>query len=91
MRRHQRIEQAYFEALAQLPEPLMPSPEAQAMMLETLVEIDRLLDGLSLQVRQAFLITEEASPRMAMQLSWRLGLPIHPVPRCKSFRLAVGL
>lgn len=53
--RRARIEQAYLDALAALPEPVAPSPEARAIVIETLVEIDQMLDGLGAPVRQAFL------------------------------------
>lgn len=54
-RRRERIERAYLEALAQVPEALAPSPEERAVLLETLVEIDRLLSGLPPLVKRAFL------------------------------------
>lgn len=53
--RHRQIEQAYLDALALMPEQHAPSPEARAIMLETLIEIDRLLDGLAVEARKAFL------------------------------------
>ena len=58
LRRHQRIENAYLEALAQLPETLAPLPEVQVIAIEALAEIDRRLDGLPLRVRQAFLLSQ---------------------------------
>ncbi len=56
--RRRAIEQAYLDALASLPEPVAPPPEARLMVLETLVEIDRLLDGLPVQVKKAFLLAQ---------------------------------
>lgn len=53
--RRREVERAYLEALAQMPEDLAPSPEERAIVLETLLEIDRILDGLPPKVRQAFL------------------------------------
>lgn len=52
------IERAYLEALACQPEPLVPSPEQRALILETLYEIDALLDALSPQVKSAFLLSQ---------------------------------
>ncbi|MNP03110.1 putative RNA polymerase sigma factor FecI [compost metagenome] len=49
------LEQAYLEALANLPEALAPSPEQRWLLLETLQALDELLDGLAPQVRRAFL------------------------------------
>ncbi|KES20134.1 MULTISPECIES: sigma-70 family RNA polymerase sigma factor [Pseudomonas] len=49
------LEQAYLDALAQLPEDSMPSPEQRWLLLETLHALDELLDGLPALVRRAFL------------------------------------
>ncbi len=56
--RRQQLERAYLEALAQAPQALALSPEARALLLETLDEIDRLLDGLPPAVRRAFLLSQ---------------------------------
>ena len=56
--RRRSLEQAYFEALSALPEPQAPSPEQQAIILETLQEIDAMLDGLAPPVRRAFLMAQ---------------------------------
>ena len=37
---------------------MQPSPEAQALILETLIELDALLDRLPARVRQAFLLAQ---------------------------------
>ncbi|WP_192561120.1 sigma-70 family RNA polymerase sigma factor [Pseudomonas gozinkensis] len=49
------LEQAYLNALAQLPEDCVPSPEQRWILLETLQALDELLDGLPRPVRRAFL------------------------------------
>lgn len=56
--RREKLEKAYLEALAQVPNKTAWSPEARAIMLETLVELDRLLDGLPATVRRAFLLSQ---------------------------------
>ena len=56
--RRQQLEQAYLEALAMVPEACAPSEEDRAILLETLHEIDRMLDGLPAPVRRAFLLTQ---------------------------------
>jgi RNA polymerase sigma factor (sigma-70 family) len=56
--RRRSLEQAYLDALAALTEPMAPSPEQQAILLETLQEIDAMLDGLAPRVRQAFLMAQ---------------------------------
>ena len=54
---HQRrsLEQAYLNALANLPDTCVPSPEQRWLVLETLQALDELLDGLPVLVRRAFL------------------------------------
>ncbi len=56
--RRQALERAYLEALAARPEEVQPSPEDQALILETLTELDALLDRLPARVRQAFLLAQ---------------------------------
>lgn len=53
--RREQIERAFLETLAQWPETVAPSAEEKACLLETLIEIDRLLDGLPTVVKRAFL------------------------------------
>jgi len=52
------LEQAYLDALAQLPEDCVPSPEQRWLWLETLQALDELLDGLPGVVRRAFLLSQ---------------------------------
>lgn len=52
------LERAYLSALAQLPEPEVPSPEQRLLVLETLHEIDALLDALPRLVKRAFLLSQ---------------------------------
>lgn len=56
--RRRSLEQAYLEALANLPEACSISPEEQEILLQTLHRIDALLDQLPRQVRQAFLLSQ---------------------------------
>ncbi len=56
--RRRSLEQAYLEALAQEPELQECSPEKRLLMLETLLQLDAMLDGLGLKVRQAFLFAQ---------------------------------
>ncbi|WP_271407841.1 RNA polymerase sigma factor [Pseudomonas sp. Q1-7] len=53
--RRNDLERAYLEELAQAPQDLHPNPEDQALILESLREIDRLLGQLSSKARAAFL------------------------------------
>jgi len=54
----QALERSYLEALASLPEQQAPSPEQRLMILETLHEIDAMLDALPPKVRTVFLLSQ---------------------------------
>lgn len=54
----QALERAYLAALAELHEPLAPSPEQRWLILETLHEIDAMLDTLPSTVKRAFLLSQ---------------------------------
>jgi len=56
--RRQQIERAYLESLSQMAEPFAPGPETHHAVIETLIDIDRLLDGLPGKVRQALLLRQ---------------------------------
>ncbi|MBV4500516.1 sigma-70 family RNA polymerase sigma factor [Pseudomonas shirazensis] len=58
MFRRRYLEQAYLETLALSPEPLDISPETRALIIETLMEIDRMLDGLGGRAREIFLLAQ---------------------------------
>lgn len=56
--RRLEIERAYLDALAHQPQPLAPSPEDRALVLEALYEIDAMLQRLSERARRAFLLAQ---------------------------------
>ena len=56
--RRQRVEQVYLEALAAQPEQYLPSLEHQAMILETLVQLQAMLDRMPHRVEQAFYMAQ---------------------------------
>lgn len=56
--RRQALERAYLEALAALPEPLAMPPEERLELLQTLDEIDAMLDGLAPKAREAFVLSQ---------------------------------
>ncbi|WP_066271875.1 sigma-70 family RNA polymerase sigma factor [Hydrogenophaga palleronii] len=76
--RRREVERAYVDALARLPEALAPSPEERAIVLETLCEIDRILDGLPARVRQAFLWAQLDGMPYA-EIAERLGVSLSSV------------
>lgn len=56
--RRQEVEQAWLETLAAKPEDVAPSPEQQAILLETLYELDSMLHTLPEKVMRAFLLSQ---------------------------------
>ncbi|MEG1766907.1 MAG: sigma-70 family RNA polymerase sigma factor [Comamonas sp.] len=56
--RRQKLERAWLAELALVPAAFAPSPEDQAIVLETLTAIDTMLDGLSAKARRAFLLSQ---------------------------------
>ncbi|HDS1697792.1 MULTISPECIES: sigma-70 family RNA polymerase sigma factor [Pseudomonas] len=79
---HQRrsLEQAYLDALAQLPEQHVPSPEQRWVLLETLQALDELLDGLKPAIRKAFLWSQLEGLGYA-EIGQRLGVCQRSVKR----------
>jgi RNA polymerase sigma-70 factor (ECF subfamily) len=78
--RRRSLEQAYLEALAQQPEPMAISPEDEAIILETLQQVDAMLDGLKPPVRAAFLLAQLEGLGYA-EIAARLGLSERTVKR----------
>ncbi|MCA8075581.1 sigma-70 family RNA polymerase sigma factor [Burkholderia cepacia] len=78
--RRELIERAYLDALAQRPEAYAPSPEERAVVLETLLEIDRLLDGLPLAAKRAFLLAQLDGLTQA-EIARELGVSLATVKR----------
>ena len=70
--RRQDLERAYLETLAQMPEMTAPSEEDKAIILQTLIELDQLLDGLPRLVKRAFLLAQVDGltyPQIAAELN----------------------
>lgn len=76
--RRSALEQAFIQALSSLPEAIAPSVETQLILLETLVEVDRLLEGLPAKVRQAFLLSQLDGLGYA-QIAQELGVSLSSV------------
>ncbi|MEN0035498.1 MAG: sigma-70 family RNA polymerase sigma factor [Cellvibrio sp.] len=76
--RHREVERAWLETIAHLPEDLAPSPETRAIVIETLLEIDALLDGLPPKVKAAFLMARlDGLPYT--EIATRLGVTVSSV------------
>lgn len=56
--RRKSLEQAFLETLAQQPEPVAFSPLERETLLETLNEVDALLDRLPARARRSFLLSQ---------------------------------
>lgn len=78
--RRRDVERAYEQALAAWPEQHAISSEERAIMLETLVEIDALLDSLPAPVRAAFLLSQLEGMGQA-DIAARLGVSLATVKR----------
>ncbi|HHM9106082.1 sigma-70 family RNA polymerase sigma factor [Pseudomonas aeruginosa] len=78
--RRQDVERAYLEALACLPEREVPSEETRAIVLETLLELDRLLDGLPPLAKETFLLAQLDGLGYA-EIAAQLGISLSSVKR----------
>jgi len=78
--RRQALERAYLEALALMPEALALSPEERLQLLQTLDEIDAMLDGLAPKAREAFVLSQLEGLGYA-QIAERLAISERTVKR----------
>lgn len=87
----QSLERAYLDALAACPEPLAPSPEQRAIVLETLHEIDAMLDTLAPLARRAFLMSQLEGMKYDA-IAEQLGVSLTSVKRYmqQAFRACLG-
>ena len=70
--RRQSVERAYLEVLAEQPEHYDLSPEERLVMLQTLQALDRMLSGLGVKAKTAFLLSQLQGltyPQIAAQLN----------------------
>ena len=73
-------ERLYLEALAARPVGEEPSPEERHLMIETLLQLDSLLVGLSSRVRQIFFLSQ-LDGLTYPQIAAQLGLTVAQVQR----------
>ena len=76
--RRRTLERAYLEMLALIPDGYAPSPEQRQSLLESLQQIDAMLDGLGPKVKQAFLLSQLEGLGYA-DIAVRLGVSISSV------------
>lgn len=76
--RRRDLEKAYLEALIYMSPTEVPSPELRLIVLETLVKLDCMLDGLSPKVRNAYLLLQLENLSYA-EIAKRLGVSTRTV------------
>lgn len=83
--RRQEVERAYLEVIASLPEPLAPSAEAHALIVEALTRIDAMLASLPERTREMFLLAQLDGLTL-QQIAKRTRTPVITVRRhiCKA-------
>ena len=81
--RRQDLERAYLDALAQMPEMVAPSEEERAIILQTLMELDQLMDGLPVLVKRAFLLSQ-LDGLTYKQIGSQLGMSVDKVQKSMS-------
>lgn len=74
------LERAYLDALALVPDRYAPSPEERLIILETLHEIDAMLDALPQKARTAFLLAQFEGLSYA-EIALRLDVSVRTVKR----------
>lgn len=90
--RRRELELAWRETLAALPEAQIPSPESRQIFLETLIEIDQMLDTLKPAVRTAFLLAQ-LDGLTCPKIAQRMGVSLATVERyiAKALRACYAL
>lgn len=78
--RRRDLENAYIEALANLPEDVAPSMEDRALVLEALEQIDRALAAIPAKARQVFLLSQ-LQELTYKEISEQLAMPVITVRR----------
>lgn len=76
--RRNAVEQAYLQALTHLPEALAPSPEEQMALMEILLQLDKLLNGLKPVIRTVFLLSK-LEGQTYQEISSTLGIPLRTI------------
>uniref|UniRef100_I1XF95 RNA polymerase n=1 Tax=Methylophaga nitratireducenticrescens TaxID=754476 RepID=I1XF95_METNJ len=76
--RRRSVEQAYLDALKEQPEQNDISAETRHSIIETLLEIDRMLDSLSERSRQIFLMAQ-LDGLSYTEIGRRLGISVNTV------------
>ncbi|MEG0861124.1 MAG: sigma-70 family RNA polymerase sigma factor [Pseudomonas sp.] len=86
--RRQAVERAYTDALAAQPEAVALSAEDHYLLIETLVEIDTLLHGMTPRAREIFLLSQ-LDGLTYKQIAAHMGLSIDQVQKSMSKAFAL--
>lgn len=78
--RRRDLEKAYLRALHNVPEQQQPAPEEHLILIESLLAIDKLLDGLSSQGKAVFVLSQLEGLTYT-SIGERLGLSLGSVHR----------
>lgn len=78
--RRQALEKAYKELLLSLPEPVTPSLEEQQLVVESLLQLSAVLDGLSQRDKEIFLLARLDGMKY-QQIGERLGISLNVVQK----------
>jgi RNA polymerase sigma-19 factor, ECF subfamily len=84
--RRKAIEQAYLQSIMYLPRAMAASPEEELAILETLVQIDQLLNGLKPVVRTVFLLSKLEGQTYS-EIAATLGISLRTVEAHMAFAL----
>jgi RNA polymerase sigma-19 factor, ECF subfamily len=84
--RRKAIEQAYLQSIMYLPHAMAASPEEELAILETLVQIDQLLNGLKPVVRTVFLLSKLEGHTYS-EIAATLGISLRTVEAHMAFSL----
>ncbi|WP_028605454.1 sigma-70 family RNA polymerase sigma factor [Ottowia thiooxydans] len=76
--RRQALERAYLDALSHWPAQQALSAEERAILLETLYEIDAMLEGLGSRIKQVFILSQFEGLTYA-QIAEQLGMSLRTV------------
>lgn len=92
--RRRHLEKAYLEYMANEPQLMVCSPERRLLVLETLLQLDTMLDGMGEKVRQAFFFVQldglsyrEVASRLGVSVSSVTKYMAKATERCLFFEL----
>lgn len=76
--RRKAVEQAYLQAMMHMPHAMAPSAEEQMVIMEVLLQVDRMLNGLKPVVRTVFLLSK-LEGLTYQEISTSLGIPLRTI------------